>query len=653
MGGNPYGGGEPTIVSNFALIIFAISIVAISLFIAWMVRQGEIKLIHRAYFAVAAVTIIWILGIIAIKFTDPSNMTMLYVWDSLTYAGAASVQVFALYITLIFTRGLEKFPRKYLVLLIWPVLANIFVWTNPLHHLFYRQFGVQLSQIEFGPLLYVNGVYQFSCLVVSVALMVAFAVHNRTRLYLQQAILFSLGSMIPLLVNLLALAKVMDVSIAATPMAFVFSIICNGLAIYRLHLLDIRPIAMRHVLNQISDCYLITGSDGLIIGYNEPFMEVIGRQNGIEENGRLQDCLKDEDVEYKTAIYNLLTSIESCRNMGSSISYEQAISHQEADGWRKLYYIVEINPLLVGEDIGGFVAIFKDVSKLRESMQRLQDSQVRLMDQERLASLGQMVGGLAHNLKTPIMSIAGSAAVLNNLVEEASVSIGDPEVNEDDYREIYDEMRDWLQKMRDACSYMSDIITAVKGQAGNMDASEFVDFSLGDAIKRVSLLLRHELQGGRCKLITEVDIPDISDREIYIHGDINNLVQVINNLISNAVYAQIPDGNHNIVIRVEKDEENLFLRVIDWGSGIKQEVKNRLFRQMITSKGNKGTGLGVYISHAVIRGKFGGDISVADNPEGGSIFTIQLPLEIVTIKQSEFFADRGKISQILGKGPNV
>ena len=165
--------------------------------------------------------------------------------------------------------------------------------------------------------------------------------------------------------------------------------------------------------------------------------------------------------------------------------------------------------------------------------------------------------------------------------------------------------------------------------------------------------MRHELQGGRCKLITEVDIPDISDREIYIHGDINNLVQVINNLISNAVYAQIPDGNHNIVIRVEKDEENLFLRVIDWGSGIKQEVKNRLFRQMITSKGNKGTGLGVYISHAVIRGKFGGDISVADNPEGGSIFTIQLPLEIVTIKQSEFFADRGKISQILGKGPNV
>lgn len=613
----------------------------IILFVFWMGRQGEIKLIHRIYFGVAAVMVVWILGVIAIKFTPPDNMTMLYIWDSLTYIGVSFVPVFSLFITLTFTKGLEKMPSRYWSLLIWPVIANILVWTNPFHHLFYSQFAVQLDEIVFGPLIYVNGLYSFGCLALATVLMISFAVKNRARLYLQQALLFSLGSLVPIFVNVLALTKLMEVSIAATPLAFIVTIICNGLAIYRLHLLDIRPIAMRQVLNQISDCYLITGKDGLVLGYNEPFMDVIGRQHGIEENERLQDCLKDEDVEYKTGIYNLLTAIESSRNMGSSISYEQAISHHEADGWRKLYYIVEINPLVIGAEIGGFIAIFKDVSKLRENMQRLQDSQARLMDQERLASLGQMVGGLAHNLKTPIMSIAGSTAVLNNLVEESSVSIGDPEVTDEDYLEIYNEMRGWLQKVREACSYMSDIITAVKGQAGNMDTSEFVDFSLNDAIKRVSLLLRHELQGGRCKLITDVQIPGVADRDIFIHGDINNLVQVFNNLVSNAIYAQLPQGNHNIVIGVEHDEANLFIRVKDWGTGIKPEVKNRLFRQMITSKGNKGTGLGVFISHAVIRGKFGGDIFLEDNPEGGSIFTIQLPLDIVKFKQSEFFSDRG------------
>ena len=74
--------------------------------------------------------------------------------------------------------------------------------------------------------------------------------------------------------------------------------------------------------------------------------------------------------------------------------------------------------MLVEENkLGGFLAFFKDVTKVKESMQRLQDSQTKLMEQERLASLGQMVGGIAHNLKTPIMSVSGSMIAVENLVE--------------------------------------------------------------------------------------------------------------------------------------------------------------------------------------------------------------------------------------------
>ncbi len=96
----------------------------------------------------------------------------------------------------------------------------------------------------------------------------------------------------------------------------------------------------------------------------------------------------------------------------------------------------------------------------------MQDSQARMMEQERLASLGQMVGGLAHNLKTPIMSISGSSVALENLVDECRLSIGDSEVTAADYQEIYAEMMDWLLKTREACNYMSDIITAGQGPGG-------------------------------------------------------------------------------------------------------------------------------------------------------------------------------------------
>jgi len=588
---------------------------------------------------VGAVMIIWFIAIILLKFTDPTDIAMLRRWEALSYFGAAFAPVFSVYVALAFTAGVDKFPKQYLFLIIVPVITNIMVWTNPLHHLFYRHFSLSIEDIEFGPFFYVHAVYVVICLVVSTIIIINFAINSRNTLYFKQAILFSVGNIIPIVVNFMAISGLFNLSIAATPLAFAGTIICHGLAIYWLHFLDIKPIAMIQVLNQITDCYLITGADGLIIGYNEPFMDVIGRQHGIRENSRLKDCLKDEDVEYKTVIYNLLTSMESCRVTNSSISFEQAINQQDNETWRKLYYIVEINPLIIDEIISGFIAIFKDVSKLRESMQRLQDSQVRLMEQERLASLGQMVGGLAHNLKTPIMSIAGSSAAMNNLVEEASISIGDADVTAEDYQEIYDEMRGWLQKIRDACSYMSDIITAVKGQAGNMDSSEYVDFSLEDTLKRVSLLLRHELQGGRCKLVKEILIPGVTARDILIHGDINNLVQVVNNLVSNAVFAQLPDRKHEILFSVTMDGENLLIAVKDWGTGIKPEIKNKLFRQMITSKGNKGTGLGVYISNAVIRGKFGGDILMEDNPEGGSIFTIRIPLENVKVKQTHSFGD--------------
>lgn len=88
--------------------------------------------------------------------------------------------------------------------------------------------------------------------------------------------------------------------------------------------------------------------------------------------------------------------------------------------------MVEVTPLIMNKVIVGFSVIYKDVTKLKESMQKLQNSQKRMMERERLASLGQMVGGIAHNLKTPIMSIAGALNAMDDLVDECQRSFGDP-----------------------------------------------------------------------------------------------------------------------------------------------------------------------------------------------------------------------------------
>ena len=156
---------------------------------------------------------------------------------------------------------------------------------------------------------------------------------------------------------------------------------------------------------------------------------------------------------------------------------------------------------------------------------------------------------------------------------------------------------------------MSDIITAIKGQAANVNTDEESVFTIEEMIKRCALLMRHEFLRGGCQMEVRYDL----SRDIALKGDINNLIQVLTNLLSNAVYAQHEAGGGKIVVQIGYDKENLNISVKDHGSGISPAVRGRLFKSMVTNKGALGTGLGLYISNAVIRGKFGGTMWFEDN----------------------------------------
>jgi signal transduction histidine kinase len=239
-----------------------------------------------------------------------------------------------------------------------------------------------------------------------------------------------------------------------------------------------------------------------------------------------------------------------------------------------------------------------------------------------------MIGGLAHNLKTPIMSISGCISAAEALVDECTESLGDPDVTNEDYLEIYGEMRDWFGKVRESTAYMSDIITAIKGQATNIGTDDSVTFTIDEMLKRSMLLMRHELLNSGCRLKLDYN----RDEEITLQGDINNLVQVIGNLLSNAIFAQKQMGGGEIEIRIRRDEEKLDICVMDRGAGIPEHVRQKLFKTMVTSKGTMGTGLGLYISNAVIRSKFNGEMRAENREGGGSTFVISIPTELVEVR---------------------
>ena len=244
------------------------------------------------------------------------------------------------------------------------------------------------------------------------------------------------------------------------------------------------------------------------------------------------------------------------------------------------------------------------------------------MEKERLASLGQLIGGIAHNLKTPIMSISGATEGLTDLIKEYESSIDDPEVNSQDHHDIAKDMSSWVAKIKTHTEYMSDVITAVKGQAVTLSNEEDISFTVGELLKRVNILMKHELKNA----IIYLNIAMKTDENTIIHGDINSLVQVINNMISNSIQAYDGKPEQNIDLTVEKDNNHLIIFVKDYGPGMPEYVKNKLFNEMITTKGKNGTGLGLYMSYSTIRAHFNGNITVVSEEGKGTTFSIILPL---------------------------
>ncbi len=609
-------------ISDIAAFIFALLLLPLTAFFVMSLRdQRHRHLLHRLYLALVVAYGVWVISMLLMWLASPEDITALKLVDSLGYIGSATSPLYLL-ITYTFTRSAEKLPKWGYALFIIPAVSFLLCLTNDWHHLYYQTFSVIREEIVFGPFMLVNGAHSYVCLLTSVAWLATFAWRNRSRLYFQQCAMLILGGLCPFLVSVFATFSGQNVSIAATPMSFALLVLCNGIAIYRLKILDITPVATQHILDWIPDCYLILSNEGLIIRYNKPFEAVFASRYGITENRYLKDCVKEEDVSKKTAIYNIMTAVEACREAQTTISYEQSAILNRNGVIQKNYYITDVSQLIIKEKPVGFVIIFKDITQLKKSMQQLQDSRERMMRQERFAFLGQMIGGLAHNLKTPIMGISGCVSSAQALVDECLSSLEDPEVNQDDYREIYGEMQDWFQKILDSTAYMSDIITAIKGQAASVGTFEDSVFTVDELFKRTLLLMRHELLSSSCRVVTELKGP----ADVKLRGDINNLVQVLGNLVSNAIYAQKQVGGGIITVGMELAGTDVKIYVRDNGPGIPPSMQDRLFREMATSKGAHGTGLGLYISNTVVQGKFGGSMWGENAPGGGAIFGMTIPL---------------------------
>ena len=234
-----------------------------------------------------------------------------------------------------------------------------------------------------------------------------------------------------------------------------------------------------------------------------------------------------------------------------------------------------------------------------------------------------MIGGIAHNLKTPIFSISGGLEGLSDLIKEYDSSIEDPTVNDNDMHEIANDMKEWIAKLKEHVSYMSDVITAVKGQAVTLSENNIEDFNVEELFKYVDILMKHELKNS----LTNLTIINNVNNSILMNGNINGLVQVINNIISNAIEAYNKVPNKEIKLIANTSNNKVIIEIQDFGPGIPDNVKNKLFKEMVTTKGKNGTGLGLFMSYSNIKAHFNGNLYLKTELGKGTSFFIEIPIQ--------------------------
>lgn len=258
----------------------------------------------------------------------------------------------------------------------------------------------------------------------------------------------------------------------------------------------------------------------------------------------------------------------------------------------------------------GLVAFIRDLRELRKLEQRFAD-QARLLHQDKMISLGELAGSVAHEINNPLTGVLNYIRLMLKTVQKGELT-----------GEQLGKFKRYLTLSESETARCSKIVSNLLAFSRKSEPA-FSEFDLAELIRRCLELTGHKLSLQNIKVETRFD-PNLC----RITADANQIQQCVINIILNAIDAMPQGGTLTIESSWQPDRKGIEFRVKDTGCGIAREDLPRIFEPFFTTKKEgKGVGLGLSTVYGIVD-RHKGAISVESKVGQGTVFSIKLPLKI-------------------------
>lgn len=256
---------------------------------------------------------------------------------------------------------------------------------------------------------------------------------------------------------------------------------------------------------------------------------------------------------------------------------------------------------------GGVVFVSMDISELVLAKNKIREQEAVSQYTAKLASLGEMAAGIAHEINNPLTIIQGSASVISKLVDQDPMDKATIQL--------------LTNKLNQTSERISKIIRSLKNLSRSGEHDPYDDLDLQKILEQCLDLLRSRFDRQK----VELRLPQF-DRPVTFRGQEVQISQVLMNLIGNALDAVKEDENAWIEVRYKLNKKSIDIFVTDSGPGIPENIRNKIMEPFFTTKEvNQGTGLGLSISKNIMV-SHGGELTLLH--ETHTTFKMHLPLDI-------------------------